>query len=371
MNKGILTFLIVILIFYGSKASEIDQNNSFFNLAGLSSNGEDWQVVYHVKKTDFERCHLFHDKWLMNFLHWRPLNERRKNISISYVKELMLSFWGPQMPFKIIGEGGETIISGHQAYFIDGTIYNGMIKTRFIVWNCTETGRQFISDCNINLRKGTPGAMMQVQYDMATAIKCHNQRGEVTNRKLTNKFHLKGYNLTLFKPEGWRTEIFKYKKWYPDGPTPVNGSLWTLITDSEKFIDLSCQDDLRLISQDLFKEYLNKVNGTEFIIKGKFKIKMLVKGQKNVMDRGTWWEGNVDLEFERDSTAGKSVEIFKTRAFLWRLKGKNYFLLAGIIAYQNVWNQPFDLTPNSEIINNFIHHQVLPNIKSFPGNSDK
>jgi hypothetical protein len=66
-------------------------------LEGLRSSGDDWTVKQDTLP-DGGIIRLHHDKWLMYFVHWRPLTEERKELSAKYVRNLMLNVHRMELP---------------------------------------------------------------------------------------------------------------------------------------------------------------------------------------------------------------------------------------------------------------------------------
>jgi len=358
MKVKILLILILPCILIGYTGMTNIENE--INMTQLSRSGDDW-IIHRVEKSEASTIIALHtDKWLMYFLHWRPLTEKNRNLSIDYVKNLLLSFWGPDMPFEIKGEGGKTKVSSHAAYYIDGTIYNNRIQTRFIVWNCEETGRQFISDCNINNSLGTNKKLLNLQFEITSTISCHNNKVLNDNPLLSSKYQSDGFNLSFFKPKHWKTEIFQSKKWFPQGPNDMTGTLWTLVTDSEKFIYLEQQSAQQPLSEVLLRNKVNNLIGSVMPTSSK-EMKAVVTSidLKEIMKKEDqfWGTGKLFTETEYQGEKYNSEYVFK--AGLWN-RENNIFILCSLASIRNVWGQPFDLTPDAETLDAFVNGEVLP-----------
>ena len=236
----------------------------YLDIKGLCQGGDDWKVIHENVDPNGGSIKLFQDKWLMYFLHWRPLTKDKEILSIGYVKRLMLSFWGPNMPFTLSEKGGELEIAGHKAYYMDGTIYDGMIHSKFIVWNYPETKRQFIADCNINVRKGTPEKLLALQEKISHTIACHYGVKGKDFPSLKQKYTNEKYEISFALPENWRTDDYSPYEWFPEGMSRERGSLWTLLTDSEKYVEIIWELKQKEISRDLFLEYVRRLMGSRF-----------------------------------------------------------------------------------------------------------
>lgn len=348
-----------ILFFHYSQSIEEQ-----VDVASLQSTGDDWKIVVQDTLPDGGSIKLNHDQWLMYFLHWRPLTQERENISVEYARERMLNFWGPDMPFAITSEGGEAEIAGHKAYFIDGSFSNGAVQTRFIVWNCPGTKRQFIADCNINKRRGTRDSLLELQYEISSTISCHGEETVSTNPLLTRKYSSEEFNVSFFIPENWRTYAYTEPEWFPDGQSENNGSLWTLLTDSNRYIDLIWDEDKHRITEALFQECLDKFKNSVWDFEqvtysmSDFKVDEARKVRNDFVGSGSY---RINYRYQEQ----QGGEIFLYRAYLRNYRNKTYFLMASIISRATWWNRLVDLTPTDDVFDNFLKDEVFPNVSAF------
>ncbi|MGB2804053.1 MAG: hypothetical protein WBD64_04050 [Candidatus Zixiibacteriota bacterium] len=337
-------------------------SRELIDLEGLRSSGDD-RTVRQDTLPDGGVIRLHHDKWLMYFLHWRPLTEERKGLSAEYVRNLMLNFWGPNMPFTLSESVGEMEVAGHRAYSVDGTIYDGAIKSRFIVWNCPETKRQLIADCNINVGKGTSPELLELQNDITLSVSCHGAANVQKHPGLNQLYVSKMFNLSFRTPETWRTEEYWDSGWYPSGMTPTNGTLWTLLTDSEKYVELRWENKRSELSTGLFNRFIERiesdsvVSGTTLRITD-IKLRGTIAKKECIVGHGN---------FKYNLRAGDREEIkpFRFSAFLWNRGEKTYFLLAGMISLQQFWGISPNLSPTDETFNRFVQDEVLANTRVF------
>lgn len=364
--RRIVVLVILGLMISGLYGYNIEKiTKSYIDISKLRSGGDDWKILSAEENGEIGRIQLHQDKWLMHFIHWRPLTKKNKKISVKYVKEKMLSFWGPEMPFKIVGTGGETSVSGHDAYYIDGTLYNGMIKTRFILWNCPKKKRQFISDCNINKRKGTPDNFLEIQYDITSTISCCDNSSESGNLKKTSYYKSDEYKLSFHKPEKWKTFHFTYKKWYPKGLSITKGSLLTLTTDSEKIIELHWKKRKERVNEKTFKSFLRDINNSNISRIKNIKTIIKIKEVRNIKKTNGYLDGEIDLDFSTTINGKEYIEKCISKAYLWKNKNKLYFLMAGMVAHDDIMGIKIDLSPTLKTFDNFIQKQVIPNVKVF------
>lgn len=138
-------------------------------------------------------------KWLMYLIHWGPIQV--PEITVDYVKERMLKMWG--VKFEFTGKEGKTKIAGHDAVWVEAFGTNKSFYTRFIVWNCPESGREFIADTNYNLRRKTPKEDFETEMRSAKTIQCHEGAVVESFSDLTKKFESEKYGFTFYYPEYW------------------------------------------------------------------------------------------------------------------------------------------------------------------------
>ncbi len=369
LKKRILIngFLLIVCIslFIGFTSSDV-QLDHFIDLPGLKKSGEDWNVLFQDINPEKGHIKLHHDKWLMYFLHWRPLTEENKNISIEYVRKLMLSFWGPNMPFTIKGNGGETEIYGHKAYFIDGTIYNGAIHSRFIVWNCPKTDRQFISDCNINLRLGTPGYLLETQKHITQTIRCHEGFSKAMPDKFPRTYESEKWNLSFNIPENWKTAEYIDKKWFPNGMSNQNGSLWTLLTDSRKYLELLWEETDVPLNADLFKSFLERI--TKPFTHEDITLQVTQVKLESVKVKNGYYMGEGSHQFKQVVKDKEYKSDYTFKGLLWKKEKRIYFLFASLIGLKEFWGIKNDLSPTDETLEKYLHLEILPNIKELDKN---
>ncbi|MCP4723685.1 MAG: hypothetical protein GY863_01550, partial [bacterium] len=305
---------------------------------------------------------LYQGHWLMYFLHWRPLTKEIENINPAYVRHQLLNFWGPNMAyFKLNGQEGDLVVNGHRAYYVNGT-YLDMVKTRFIIWNCPETGRQFTADLNINIKMNTPDVLHEIQQLITSTISCHGEphsSGSLVLPKLYNSYDL---GVSFYIPENWKTSKFEASEWFPEGQNRKNGTLWTLLTDSEKYVELLWKETGEKISEEMVDGFIETVQNYKPVRNDSsriFDVKIESSTMKNseILYSGTMKYGTHQKKF----TEYSDDYIFKGR--LWKDNGKVYFLIAAMIDQNNVWNRTIDITPSEARIERFIVQEILPFIK--------
>ncbi|MFB0515143.1 MAG: hypothetical protein ACETWG_00885 [Candidatus Neomarinimicrobiota bacterium] len=354
LSIGIITSLLI------GCAGKLEEP---IDLEGLRSSGDDWTVLRQDTLADGGALKLHHDKWLMYFLHWRPLTTDREEVTSEYVRRLMLSFWGPDMPFTLSDTTGQLRVAGHQAYSVDGTIYEGRIHSRFIVWNCPRTHRQFISDCNINVGRGTAPELLDLQQDITLTIACHGQPTSYEHPRLTQEYVSEAYNLSFSIPANWRTNAYYDEKWFPEGLTATNGSLWTLLTDSEKYVELLWDKAPTALSENLFHQYLQRIESDSVV--ARVTSRLVDLEVDSISAREGYLLGTGSFGWQLQSADRQLTRPFLFKAFLWNYRDTTYFLLASMVSLQEFWQIPVDLKPTTAVFNDFLHAELLPNVRAF------
>jgi hypothetical protein len=204
-------FLGLMLLVYSAPTMSLSQNlekaDDLMSLiretSGLRIHLPDigWQWKKEDVKGTREQGEItFSDtKWLMYLIHWGPIQV--PEITIAYVKDRMLRMWG--VPFDFSGKEGKTEISGHEAVWVEAYGTNKSFYTRFIIWNCPESGREFIADTNYNLQAKTPEEDFETEMRSARTVRCHENAPSQSFPDLTKKVEPQGYGLSFFIPDKW------------------------------------------------------------------------------------------------------------------------------------------------------------------------
>ena len=165
----------------------------------LSDAGWQWKEE-DIKGTREQGEITFSDtKWLMYLVHWGPI--QAPEITIDYIKDRMLKMWG--VPFEFSGKEGKTEMAGHEAAWVEAYGTNKSFYTRFVIWNCPESGREFIADTNYNLQVKTPEEDFETEMRSARTVRCHDDAPSQSFPDLTKKVEPRGCGLSFFIPERW------------------------------------------------------------------------------------------------------------------------------------------------------------------------
>jgi hypothetical protein len=138
-------------------------------------------------------------KWLMYLIHWGPI--QKQELTTDYVRDRMLKMWG--VPFEFTGQEGHTTMAGHDAVFVEAFGTKHAFRTRFIVWNCPESGREFIADTNYNLVAKTPVEDFEAERRSARTLACHDGAPVERFPDLHERFAGNRVGFTFDYPERW------------------------------------------------------------------------------------------------------------------------------------------------------------------------
>ncbi|MCP4704217.1 MAG: hypothetical protein GY865_06380 [candidate division Zixibacteria bacterium] len=369
MRKSSLKLMILFGLFFGLICSQnycladSEKQSSLISLENLRSSGDDWEVSSLDISPDEGKIRLRHDNWLMYFLHWRPLDSTNNELSIAYVENHLLNFWGTAMPFKLIGDTGTVEIAGHTAYYVGATIGDAMIKTRFIVWNCEKTNRQFTADCNVNLKMGTLEDKLKLQYEITSTICCHEDCTISDNTKLPKSYTSKEWELSFNKPRAWRTLPFETKQWFPDGINKTKGTLWTLMTNSQKVVELYWSKHKETLSNEKLLKSLDNLIIDSLQAKlspgiVSYKVDTTYAKGDRFWAEGTFvWLENYDGQLLADS--------YTFIAMLGTKGDQDYLLFAGLTHMNEIWGRKIDLTPSRETLHRFLIEEIKPAVSFY------
>lgn len=199
-------FLFLVLPFSSQEKTDQSKENLVSLIrqnSGLDIQLEDlgWQWKEEDIKGTKERGEItFSDtKWLMYLIHWGPI--QTPEITVDYVKERMLKMWG--VKFEFTGKEGMAKVAGHDAVWAEAYGTNKSFYTRFIIWNCPQSGREFIADTNYNLKRKTPRENFEQEMRSAKTIQCHKGAVSENFSDLTKKFESERYGFVFNYPEEW------------------------------------------------------------------------------------------------------------------------------------------------------------------------
>ncbi|MFC2104660.1 hypothetical protein ACFLS4_04830 [Bacteroidota bacterium] len=355
-----MKYLIIIVLSCLTVSYAFGQKN-IIDFDQLKSIDKNWEIIQDKPG----RITYKSQKWLMYFVHWRELTDENKNISEEYANDLLKGLWG--MPFVTTNVVGECIINGHQAYFAEAILRN-RVRTRFIVWNCEETNRQFIADCNINISMKTPEDLFKLQYDEITSnFNCHQSGMETANSKLKQFVNYENLDISFNLPESWKSKEFliardtskKIPGYYLNGVSKKEGTIWSLLTDSEKQIDLLWCESKEEVSKNTLDKFIKNIEKDTLVetidsikyisVYNNYNLGNLSQKENSIIGEGTF-----DIILNVPAYQHIDTTKYIQKSYLWKKQDKIYFLLASMVVIEDMWGLPFDLAPSDEIFNDFI-----------------
>ena len=363
-----LSLILATVLFWGCSPSPKQSQFLYKNLV----TGDGWELVKNNSTKIRGTQRVKKEIWLMNFLHWRKLSNKNEDISVEYVKSQMNNLWG--MQFTFTGTEGKTNVNGHTAYFAEGKLRE-IVKTRFIIWNCPESNRQFIADCNINIARHTPEKLLLLQTkDITNSICCHGSKIS-KNNKLPQHVIYENENVSFDLPNNWRSNRFivnpKSDKdrpgHYPNGMTKQRGTVWNLLSNSEKEITFSWKNNTGIVLADSFLKFLKETYSDTTITGSDTSFYSNIKSVKTEeKERYFATIGTYDIITKIKDSAANDTTRFLYKAFTWKSDKTEYLLSSSIVSYNNIWGIPVDLAPTEAQLNEFINQEVLSNITNNP-----
>jgi rhodanese-related sulfurtransferase len=337
------------------------------DVAGLDRSGHQWRTVYQQIGRDAGHARLGQSKWLMYFLHWRPLTDAGRTLTVDYIRNHMLNFWGQAMNFELSDTDGEMEVCGHRAVFTEGTVMGGAVRTRFIVWNCLETNRQFTADCNINIKRKTPAELLELQRTITGTVRCHEgvPHGDEP-ACLPQVYASEEWNVSFHIPSTWRTADYESEEWFPQGMSAQNGSLWTLVTDSVKRVELVWERSAEPLSAGTFERFMDACAAP--YSRENVTSRITSRDIGGIEEREGMWrgEGTYELRLTVEGTGRTAVYPFRFEGLLWKDGPETYFLLISLVQIGEFWNIPVDLSPYDETFERYVREEVFPNISCLP-----
>ncbi|MDH4198690.1 MAG: hypothetical protein OEW05_14840, partial [Candidatus Aminicenantes bacterium] len=106
---------------------------------------------------------------------------------------------------------------------------NRSFYTRFIIWNCPESGREFIADTNYNIRVKTPAEDFEDETRAARTILCHEGARVEKSPGLGKSFVSAGYGFSFSYPERWFIFDSPFYVPFPDYEGVRDGRLGSIL----------------------------------------------------------------------------------------------------------------------------------------------
>jgi hypothetical protein len=117
--------------------------------------------------------------------------------------------------------------------------------------------------------------------------------------------------------------------------TPTNGTLWTLLTDSEKYIELRWDNKRSELSTGLFNQFIAQIESDSIVSESALRITDIkIRG---TVSREECIIGHGNFKYNLKTGDREVTKPFRFRAFLWTRGQKTYFLVAGMASLKEFW----------------------------------
>lgn len=167
------------------------------DIAGTRSRGSIW---------------VTHTKMIYYFVHWGPMEA--ESITEDYVRRRIPEIW-PSEGLRVMATRPMTV-AGHPAIYAEAIPRREFYRAHFLIWNCPESGRQFIADMNYNVRYLTPRSALQAQIDATTnTLSCHDGAPTTTLPDHVARYDSPRFRLAFAHPLRWHVFESPYRVPHP------------------------------------------------------------------------------------------------------------------------------------------------------------
>jgi hypothetical protein len=140
------------------------------------------------------------NKVVYYFLHWGPIEVPK--ITEAYVRQRIPKIW-PSEGLEVRKVEPRTV-AGHPAYYAEVLPKRGFYRAHFLVWNCEQSGRQFIADMNYNVSVKTPRKELQAELDATEkTLACHPGAPTTTLENHAIHYDNPRYRIRFDHPAHW------------------------------------------------------------------------------------------------------------------------------------------------------------------------
>jgi hypothetical protein len=210
-----VTFLLatsLLLVLGGGYASaqgrkvytDVDLEKLLMEKAGIAADlpqeGYSWEESDIQGDTAEGSVSVTGTKIIYYFIHWGPIEV--EEITPEYVRERIPKLWPSEG--LVVNEVKPTTVAGHPAFYASATPQRQFYNPNFIIWNCPESGRQFIADMNYNTRYLTPRSELEAQIAVTTkTLACHKGAPTTDAPGLVVTYNEPRFNISFKHPLHW------------------------------------------------------------------------------------------------------------------------------------------------------------------------
>jgi hypothetical protein len=141
-----------------------------------------------------------HEKMTYYMVHWGPIETEA--ITPEYVTARIPKVWPTEG--LVVQRTEPATVAGHPAVYAEVLPKRAFYRAHFLIWNCPESGREFIADMNYNVRLLTPKSDLQAQIDATSkTLSCHDGAPVSRVPGLDARFESPRFRLGFSHPLRW------------------------------------------------------------------------------------------------------------------------------------------------------------------------
>jgi hypothetical protein len=340
--KFIPLLIIVVMIFsFSTPLLAQPDSDQLFPNTNLDALKSSINPKVTIQDSNHQNGHLrVQDEcWWMFFLHVRPL-EGAAPLGLEVPRDLIISLWENMAVYsKLTGEEGVFLLDGREAYWAEALLLNGMVRTRFIVWDDIKSGRRYIGDININIARETPDDFLLVVQD--AMIKFAGGNGDQVSDLETILPKEKAFSdlgLKIRYPENCRADLYLgFDSVKPDSISSDKwGSIWVLPNSVNWRYDLVwSEDELENIESWLKVEFPNILRGEADAMPD-----AVVDSLRFTSQSDNRYSGTVINKIKFGEQ--EYPEFLKFEVSEWQENGVNYRAIVTGEEYNDMWGNYFD-----------------------------
>lgn len=139
-------------------------------------------------------------KVIYYFVHWGPVET--EEINEAYARQRIPELW-PSEGLEVT-KVETSVVAGHPAVYAEAVPARQFYRAFFLIWNCPETGRQFIADMNYNVAVGTPRSELDAEIETTRkTLACHPGAPVEALPGHIVRYDNPRYGLSLSHPAHW------------------------------------------------------------------------------------------------------------------------------------------------------------------------
>jgi len=162
--------------------------------------GYSWADEDLTGDTDSGSLAATHSKVIYYFVHWGPIEI--DTVDEDYVRQRIPKLW-PNEGLEV-GKVEAATVAGHPAIYAEAVPKRQFYRAFFLIWNCPETGRQFIADMNYNVAVKTPRSELEAELETTRkTLACHPGAPVTHLESHPIRFDCPAYGFSFDHPVHW------------------------------------------------------------------------------------------------------------------------------------------------------------------------